>query len=312
MPPSRFFRPRPLASGLYLAYALLLALGPGFVSLALLDSNASRWLVVPACALLTGLGGYGFQMLAATAHEGFHFTLHRRPAVSACLGIVLSSLVPGFIAAGFAPLHWSHHRNTNRPNDPDCRLFEPHRTLLRRLLRAHLSAIGSYRGTALSMLLGRPVAFSALNGLRAQTLARLCVANCVWHLVLMSTLMAACFVAPRVALHVFVLPFLVMVMISGLNPYQEHAATGDQPGTNARTRSSMVLTVLMCGANYHLEHHLYPRVPCWRLPALHRWLRRTPWYHTQRAVHVRTFFAGFSPRLISSRAQYHPPDAGSA
>ena len=29
----------------------------------------------------------------------------------------------------------------------------------------------------------------------------------------------------------------------------------------------------MAGTNFHLEHHLYPRVPCWRLPALHRWLK---------------------------------------
>ena len=26
------------------------------------------------------------------------------------------------------------------------------------------------------------------------------------------------------------------------------------------------------GGNHHLEHHLYPAVPQWRLPALHRWL----------------------------------------
>lgn len=29
----------------------------------------------------------------------------------------------------------------------------------------------------------------------------------------------------------------------------------------------------MCNENYHLEHHLYPRVPWYNLPELHRTLR---------------------------------------
>jgi len=50
----------------------------------------------------------------------------------------------------------------------------------------------------------------------------------------------------------------------------------------------------MSGTNYHLEHHLYPRVPCWRLPALHRWLRDTDWYRTRQPVVERSFWRGFS------------------
>jgi hypothetical protein len=42
--------------------------------------------------------------------------------------------------------------------------------------------------------------------------------------------------------------------------------------TNARTRSSPFFTVLYFFNNYHLEHHLYPSVPCYRLGAVHRQL----------------------------------------
>jgi beta-carotene hydroxylase len=42
---------------------------------------------------------------------------------------------------------------------------------------------------------------------------------------------------------------------------------------NTVTVTSRLLGVLWANITYHVEHHLYPRVPCHRLPVLHRLLR---------------------------------------
>ncbi len=60
--------------------------------------------------------------------------------------------------------------------------------------------------------------------------------------------------------------------------YVEHAGTEAKPGRVARSFSSQFWTVLFFGNNLHLEHHLYPNVPCYRLPALHAWLKEQGYF----------------------------------
>jgi beta-carotene hydroxylase len=216
--------------------------------------------------------GYGSFMLAGTAHERFHFSLHRRPAISGLIGILFSACIPGFIGIGFTLSHWEHHRYTNLALDPDCGQFGRFRSFWSCLLLARLSANAADRRVALTLL--------------------------------MAGLITACISAPLFALCVFIAPLLATVMITGLNLYQEHAGTGTAHDTKARRRTSRLFTALMIGTNYHLEHHLYPRVPCWRLPALHRWLANTDWYRVADPIVERAFIATFSPRLLSSTQAY--------
>ena len=257
-----------------------------------------------ASVVLSLIAGYGFFMLAGTAHEGFHFNLHRRPIVSALIGIVFSSCIPGFIGIGFTLSHWRHHRYTNQALDPDCEQFGRFGSFWSRLLLARLSANAAYRRTALTLLLGRIDGEAGSNGLTLRTLRWLCLVNVAWHLLLIAGMIAVCSIAPLFALCVFIAPLSLTVMITGLNPYQEHAGTGTEHDTKARSRSSPMFTALMLGTNYHLEHHLYPRVPCWRLPALHRWLVGTDWYRAADPIVVPEFMAAFSPRLLGRAQTY--------
>jgi fatty acid desaturase len=57
----------------------------------------------------------------------------------------------------------------------------------------------------------------------------------------------------------------------------EHACTertDDQLRNTRTTRANLLarMTFAPLHVNYHLEHHLLPTVPWWRLPALHRLL----------------------------------------
>lgn len=304
LPPRHFFQPSLLQTFFYLSYGVVLAIGPGSLSYVVQAANGPLAVSLPISMLLSVMAGYGFFMLAGAAHEGFHFNLHRVPVISALLGILFSACIPGFIGIGFTLSHWKHHRYTNQALDPDCGQFGRYRSFWSRLLLARLSANSAYRRAALSLLSGRIDAEAGSHGLSLPTLRWLCLVNVIWHLILMAGLVAVCIAAPMFAVCVFIAPLLATVMITGLNPYQEHAGTGVTHDTKARSRTSPLFTALMFGTNYHLEHHLYPRVPCWRLPALHRWLVETDWYRAASPIVTPQFTAAFSPKILSSAQTY--------
>lgn len=304
LPPRHFFEPSLLQTICYISYGVMLAIFPGWLSYVVQKTEWPLVLSLPVSLLLSVIAGYGFFMLAGTAHEGFHFNLHRQPVVSGLIGIIFSSFIPGFIGIGFTLSHWKHHRYTNQKLDPDCDQFGRFRSFWSRLLLARLSANSSYRYAALALIKGRIDAEAGSNGLRLRTLRLLCVINVSWHLLLMVGLIAVCIRAPLFSFCVFVMPLIATVMITGLNPYQEHAGTGTWHDNKARSRTSLLFTILMFGTNYHLEHHLYPRVPCWRLPALHRWLVTTDWYRGASPILVSGFLTAFSPHLLSGLQSY--------
>src|SRR5260221_8136345 len=66
-------------------------------------------------------------------------------------------------------------------------------------------------------------------------------------------------------------------LVSRIRNIAEHAVVpdNDDPWRNTRTALAGPLTRLVLApyrVNYHLEHHLFPFPPCWRLPHLHRHL----------------------------------------
>ncbi len=60
----------------------------------------------------------------------------------------------------------------------------------------------------------------------------------------------------------------------------------DPRGNTRTTRANLLERVLLCPnhVNFHIEHHLLPSVPCWRLPALHRLLRERGFYRDHPAA----------------------------
>ncbi len=78
------------------------------------------------------------------------------------------------------------------------------------------------------------------------------------------------------ALSLWLLPILTWYqLVSRVRNIAEHAVVpdNDDPLRNTRTTLADPLTRLLLApyrVNYHLEHHLFPFVPCWRLPRVHR------------------------------------------
>ena len=71
-------------------------------------------------------------------------------------------------------------------------------------------------------------------------------------------------------------------LVSRIRNIAEHAVVpdNDDPLRNTRTTRANWLERLFVApyrVNYHLEHHLFLFVPCWRLPMAHRALLAAGW-----------------------------------
>jgi beta-carotene hydroxylase len=98
------------------------------------------------------------------------------------------------------------------------------------------------------------------------------------------------------------LPTVWVLAITGMTPYLEHADTVLEAGKNSRSRTSGLFKFLQIGTNYHNEHHMYPAIPCWRLPKVHKLLNAQGYYETNNIPDESSFFRGF--RFARARYTY--------
>jgi fatty acid desaturase len=251
----------------------------------------SAWQKVPLILSLCFVSGQGLHLSGWVGHEGFHFNLFRNRLASAVAGVVVSSVTVVFVQVGVAIEHLNHHRYTNSPRDPDVPLFSRQRGFWSRLVLTRARANRVFARTAWRLLRGLPLEMEE-RGLpftrRSYAgLAALNFACCAlwfgvyvlwsWH----DPLSFACCVGA---------PLLFANLYSGLRPYIEHCQTDEGLTTCARSRSHWFYSFWYFGNAYHLEHHLYPMVPCYRL----RWVHQ----HLLAIGFLSNSHVGFEPRAV--------------
>lgn len=302
--PQHFLAPTRFGESLrFLGHALGLAFGPGVAAWLLVTcSGWSLFVLVPAVVLLSAVAGFGFYVVGTVAHEGFHFTLAESKWRSALLGVWFSSPVVAFLGVGFHLVHAPHHRHTNDPEDPDLQLFSQFRSTWRRLLLLRLINNRGYMSVVLGLLRHDRLPEGMSSVFSRTELRRLSWQNLVAQGFWIGLYGAAFVVDPWLGLCMVVLPHVMTAFISAAIVFVQHADTGHLPADNARTLSSPLATLLMGGTNFHLEHHLYPRVPCWRLRHVHRWLCGTAWAAQHPMQVERSFWRGML--LIRERHAY--------
>jgi fatty acid desaturase len=175
-----------------------------------------------------------------------------------------------FTQVGMSITHALHHRDTNGPEDPDLRLFAPHQTLWRRLLLGRLNVNRVFLANTIRVAFNRPLSVPIVVPFRPVQLRTLARVNLLFSGAFAVLYAWGFIVAPWRALAAIGLPHLLGTALSGLRPYLEHAGTESEPFRDTRSYTAPVFTWLFFGNNFHLEHHLYPSVPCYRLAALHR------------------------------------------
>jgi fatty acid desaturase len=291
---------------IFILYGVGLFVGCGWLAGHVAAIDAPLALRIAGVLLLLLASAHGAHLMGFVGHEGIHLTLHRNKYVSAILGTLVSSMT-SFSAIGYGISHWNHHRFTNQESDPDAHIYPRFKSFWRRLLLARSVANRTHVRNMVMMALGRPLALGyklpfgprASRALAALNLAFLALWLCLYAAIAVHH--------PLRIVFGVVLPLLIVIPLSGLRGYIEHGGTGIGIFRDTRSYVSPVYTWLLFGNNFHLEHHLYPGVPCYRLPAVHRFLKEGG-YFARCASHIDTTIRG--PLAHTTGATQYPTPLG--
>jgi fatty acid desaturase len=221
--------------------------------------------------------------LMLLAHDAAHFRLFRRRALNDWIGeAFLAWPLVLFSMQAYRQNHLPHHRHVNTGRDPDWVrkqspewVFPMTRAKLARMLLMDALGLGFVKFIVIMRRLRRDAATAGAQPPRAFKLWRLAF-------LLTTALVLTVLHAWKLYLLFWVVPFLTWLqLIFHVRSIAEHFAIQRADGVYGQTRT--VLTgfldrafVLSKNGNYHLEHHLFPSVPFYRLPELHNLLMQQP------------------------------------
>jgi fatty acid desaturase len=221
--------------------------------------------------------------LAILMHDAAHGLLFADRRLNDRVGTWLCAFPVFTSLALYRPYHLTHHRFTQQAQDPDLGLSAPFpisRASLRRKVWRDLTGRTAYqrRGDQVRRGLG-PSGASFL--VRLGRLARAERGPLIVNLLLLLVL--------AVAGYWWLYPLLWLVplatwyqLVSRVRNIAEHAVVPDDDDPLRNTRTTLAgpverLFVAPYWVNYHLEHHLFMFVPCWRLPQAHRAMVAAGW-----------------------------------
>lgn len=272
--PSHFHEIDHARTALQATKFFLLWVTPATFSYAVFLFSWPLWLKIPVIGALAIIAAHGLQCVSLLGHEGTHFALHRDRWKSAVWGVVLSCFTPFHQDVGFAVTHAEHHAFTNTDRDPDHIFFRRFKNFFSRLFLARIAASNRYLHTTLLLALNRwPADRSLRTGLTLAQMTHLARINLAVSGGLLLVYIALTVFFPVFMIFLLWLPFVLVVLISGLRPYIEHLETQSGRGFDSRSWISPVFDALYGSINYHQAHHLWPRVPSYKLKELHQWMK---------------------------------------
>jgi len=247
---------------LVLFLALYLGAAALSVRLAAVASPLPVWLARAGLYLVAAASLHGISLFT---HEAVHGGLSRTRWLNRLGGIACAVPVLQNFSA-YKVLHLRHHADLGGGKDPDHYANYTGRRWLELLMHVGRLLLGYPAYITMIPLLGfrqgtsperRWISFEVALGVAAVALA-------------------VAFVPGPVLLHGWLIPMVVINTLVNIRGMSQHTflAESNHPIRGTRTiLSNPVTRFFMCNENYHLEHHLYPRVPWYNLPELHRTLR---------------------------------------
>jgi fatty acid desaturase len=220
----------------------------------------------PGSIALWAVAGFVVNGLVQLGHDAWHYNLFRRRWPNAVYGHLFSVLFAvSFSAARHA--HLRHHWYNRTERDPDA---------------YNVGAVGwrvpaQYYAVIFAGLLLAPLHFNVIYPLafyrRAQWLRHFAEVAAV---AAAYVAMFALVVAPRnlvgATLSIWLMPIVFATPWNGFKSVADHYRNvwkGDRFHTATTVATTRAWSWLWNGLNYHLDHHLYPRVPGYRLAAIH-------------------------------------------
>jgi len=227
-------------------------------------SGWSPWLRIPLWTAGWAMAGLSLAAFFLLMHEGTHSTLAKSSLVNRLLAVILGiPLYLGFTS--YRVLHLRHHDNLGGGDDPDEYANYTSNTVVLWMLHLFRLTIGSFLYLVLIPILAWK------HGTRSE---RMAIAQ---ECLLLGTIYAAIFgwLPCSVSLNALLLPALAANFLTNSRGLAQHGLTdpGDPFLASRSIRPSAWVRHLYLNENYHLEHHLYPGVPHYRLHDLHLLLR---------------------------------------
>ncbi len=231
--------------------------------------------------------------LAILMHEASHYTLFRTRGLNDFAGNWLAGRFIWTDVIRYRKHHHLHHTKTGTDDDPDQSLVTPYPTtrkaLVRKLLRDISGISGLRRIVGLVLMDIKVLEFTVANDVKrlprnGRTTAdyvREGIRNIVPVVVANLALAGVLALTGHLALYwlwvaAYLTTFSVFVRVRSL---AEHACTEQTRDMLRNTRTTRAgwlarLTVAPLRVNYHIEHHVLPAVPYFRLRAMHALLHQ--------------------------------------
>ncbi len=254
---------------------------------ALAVSAAMLWWTPPVILLAIVLIGTQQHAMFVLAHEAAHYRLFSHRGLNDAIGRALGS-VSGISMCSYRVVHRLHHNDLYGRQDPDIALhggYPRGKGYLLRKLAGDIAGVNAWK--TFLYFFGNP-AINADTGSALRPLddtapaLKAAARRDRWGVVAVQAVLPVAFFAlggTRGLLAyalLWIVPLATVVqVILRVRAILEHGAISDRtsPLTAARTNLAGPLARLFLfphHVNYHVEHHLYPAVPHYHLPRLHR------------------------------------------
>ncbi|EPX87291.1 Fatty acid desaturase [Rubellimicrobium thermophilum DSM 16684] len=222
------------------------------------------WLAVP-------LAAWSIAQHSSLCHEAIHGHPTRNPTVNAALVFPALALVIPY--GRFRDTHLAHHRDANLTDpydDPESnylaqRDWDSLPAALRLLLRVNNTLAGR-------MLLGPVIGTVTWTAgdIRAMIRGdRAVIAAWIWHIPAVLLVLGLLRLSPMPFWAYGLAVYLALSLLK-IRTFLEHQAHERVRGRTAIVEDRGPLALLFLNNNLHVVHHMHPRVPWYRLPALYR------------------------------------------
>ncbi|RVE87070.1 fatty acid desaturase family protein [Sinorhizobium meliloti] len=212
------------------------------------------------------LCGFILACCLGASHDCAHGTFVRNRAANRYCGAAWSALVL-FNFTIYKCYHLEHHRKTGIDGDT-----EPHGefgTIWNYLANLPtLSFFSSFWMMSIRVFFRRFPHF-----VRTSADRRAALVDNIFLVAWVAAIAVAVLVWPDIVIKAYLVPLLVYFPMVFLTSLPEHYGCEENGDIFANTRnviSNRVFRFYFWNGNYHADHHLYPRVPSWNLPLLHR------------------------------------------